>query len=232
LQIPPDVKHPHSLRSLGMTLIGEDMNVYEAIASRKTIRDLERKTIPMEIVRKLIDAGLKAPSHDHLRDWHFVVVQDESKRRELLEQTITRRSREEAEEIVDAWGMTDEVQREMYIDGIPKQFSMLFEAGCLILPCFRQETPLLEPESLSSLNAFASIWCCIENILIAAASEGLFGVTRIPADAEEETIRRILEVPLGYQIPCYLALGYPKREARRARQKTVRVDERIHTNVW
>jgi nitroreductase len=186
----------------------------------------------MEIVKKLIDAGLKAPSNDHKREWHFVVVQDESKRRELLDQTITRRSEEEAKEIVDAWGLVDEIQRAMYIDAIPKQFAMLFEAGCLILPCFRQETPLLEPEALSSLNGFASIWCCIENILIAAASEGLFGVTRIPFDAEVETIKRVLEVPPDYQIPCYLALGYPRSDTRRARQKEIKIDERIHVNVW
>ena len=55
---------------------------------------------------------------------------------------------------------------------------MLRDAGCLILR--RSGTGnALEPESLSALNSFASIWCCIENML-AAAAEGILGVTRIP----------------------------------------------------
>ena len=208
------------------------MEVYEAISARRTMRDFEQREVEMDVVRRIISAGLKAPSHDHMRDWHFAVIQDRAIRMGLLKHTITRWSREQAREIIDGWGLTDEIQREMYLDGIPKQFSMLLEAGCLIIPCFRQETPLLEPETLSALNAFASIWCCIENILIAAASEGVFGVMRIPQAAEVETIRRVLGVPESYEVPCWLALGYPAAGARGAKQIQVRVDERVHLNGW
>jgi len=208
------------------------MDVYEAISRRKTIRDFRQEEINIEIVKKLLDAGLKAPSHDHLREWQFVIVEDRSKRRELIEQTIKPRNRKEATDIVDNWGMTDEMQREMYVDAIPKQFSMLLNAGCLIVPCFRQTTPLLQPEDLSSLNAFAAIWCCIENILVAAAAEGIFGVTRIPSAREIETIKRIFGVPQNYEIPCYVALGYPQESAARAEQIEVSVDERMHINTW
>ncbi len=208
------------------------MDTYEAISRRKTIRDFRQEEISMDIVKRLLDAGLKAPSHDHLRAWQFVIVQDRSKRRELIEQTIKPRSRDEAIAMVSGWGLTSELEREMYIDAIPKQFSMLLNAGCLILPCFRQTTPLLQPESLSSLYAFAAMWCCIENILIAAASEGIFGVTRIPSEEERATIKRILNVPTDYEIPCYVALGYPQESAARAKQVKVSVDERMHINVW
>ena len=208
------------------------MDVYEAISARRTIRDFDQREVGMDVVKKIISAGLKAPSHDHMRDWHFLVIQDRSKRIELVEHTITRWSRDEAEEIINAWGLIDEIQREMYLDGIPKQVSMLLGAGCLIIPCFRQETPLLEPGTLSSLNAFASIWCCIENILIAAASEGVFGAMRIPSGVEVEMIRRVLGVPESYEVPCWLALGYPAAEARGAKQLQIRVDERVHLNEW
>ncbi len=208
------------------------MDTYEAISRRKTIRDFTQEEISIEIVKRLLDAGIKAPSHDHLRDWQFIIVRDKSKRRELIEQTIKPTSRKEAVNIVDSWGMSDEIQREMYVDAIPKQFSMLLNAGCLILPCFRQTTPLLQPETLSSLNAFAAIWCCIENILVAAAAEGIFGVTRIPSEGERETIKRMLNVPQDYEIPCYVALGYPQKSAARAKQVNVSVDERMHMNTW
>ena len=69
----------------------------------------------MGMVRKLLDVGLKAPSHDHMREWHFIVIQDEAKRRALLEQTITPRSEEEAAEIVDRWGMPYEAYNQSKI---------------------------------------------------------------------------------------------------------------------
>ena len=81
------------------------------------------------------------------------------------------------------------------------------------------------PPEVKVTIAFASIWCCIENILIAAASEGIFGVTRIPSETERETIKRFLNVPEDCEIPCWLALGYPKGTAMRTGQIRVVVDE-------
>ena len=52
------------------------MDIYTAINTRKTIRDFEDRTIEMNIIEKIIDAGLKAPSNDHMRSWEFVVIND------------------------------------------------------------------------------------------------------------------------------------------------------------
>lgn len=52
------------------------MELFEAINQRKTIRDFENEVISKEILEKIISAGLKAPTNDHMRDWQFVVVTD------------------------------------------------------------------------------------------------------------------------------------------------------------
>jgi nitroreductase len=207
------------------------MDVYEAIATRRTVRDFEDRPVPFEVLRRILDAGLKAPTNDHMRKWHFVVVNDAETRRALA-RVIPSISAAKARAIIDKWGLVDEVQREMYLDGIPKQVKMILTAGALVIPCFHQPEPLLEPESLSSLNAFASIWCCIENVLLAAAAEGIFGVTRIPFDRESKTFRTVLGIPEDYCVPCYLALGYPQPGAKGARQLAVDVDERVHIDRW
>ena len=117
------------------------------------------------------------------------------------------------EKWLDSWNSTDPVQRECYLKAVPMQYRMLLSAGCLILPFFKQPWPLLKPDSLSALNPFASIWCCIENILIAAAAGGICGVTRIPFKAEIDHIKKVVHAPVDYEIACYLALGYPDDEA-------------------
>ena len=128
--------------------------------------------------------------------------------------------------------MTNKVQREMYIDAIPKQLSMLLNAGCLIVPCYESSTPLLVPKTLSSLNPFASIWCCVENILLMAASLGIFGVTRIPMEDERAKVKELLGIPVGYEFPCFLALGYPKKDTTRAKQIEAKTKDKIHVDKW
>ena len=208
------------------------MNIYEAISVRRTIRDFEGRLIDMAVIEKIISAGLKAPTNDHMRSWEFVVINDKNKRAELLNIIPKSFSESDVSDWLDSWGSVDNIQRAMYLDGVPKQYSMLYNAGCLILPFFHQDEPLLQPESLSSLNAFASIWLCIENILLAAAAEGIFGVTRIPMDDESEHIKRIINHPADYVMPCYIALGYPSKNATAPKQKEVSATEKIHKDTW
>ena len=173
------------------------MELYDAIEKRRTIREFKDIPVDMKTIKKIISAGLKAPTNNHLREWEFIVVNDKQERSKILNlKDMT--SYEECEKMMDHYGMTDSDQRGMYHIAMPKQFSMLYNSGCLILPFFRLRDPLLHPVNLSSLNEFASIWCCIENILLAAAAEGIFGVTRIPMEEELEHIKKTVNPPDNY----------------------------------
>jgi nitroreductase len=208
------------------------MDVYKAINTRKTIRDFAPREIKQATLTKIITAGIKAPSNNHMREWHFVLLQDKARRKALLDLIIHPVDTQGATAIVNRWGLTDEKQRATYIEAIPKQYSMLYNAGALIYPCYPQPTPLLKPRSLSEMNPLVSIWCCIENMLVAAAAEGIFGVTRILFEDERKSLKKFLKVPGDFEIPCHLALGYPAKEARRLPQVEIDLDERIHMNVW
>ena len=207
------------------------MELYEAIEKRRTVRDFDDRLVEMGIIKKIISAGLKAPTNNHLREWEFVIVNDKKERTKILNlKDMT--SYDECENMMDSFGMTDSDQRGMYHIAMPKQFSMLYNSGCLILPFFKLREPLMHPTCLSSLNEFASIWCCIENILIAAAAEGILGVTRIPMTEELEHIKITHNHPDNYALPCYIALGYPSKDAKLPVQKVINVEDRIHINHW
>lgn len=208
------------------------MDLYTAIYQRRTIRDFTDQEITMETIERILNAGMRAPTNDHMRSWEFVVITDKEERLKLLEKMPARVSGKKVERILDTWGMTDECQRAMYLDAIPKQFFMLYNASCLILPLFKQNHPLLKPDSLSALNAFASIWCCIENILLATTAEGLYAALRIPFDKESAYIKEYLKHPDDYIMPCYLAIGYPAEDAAWNLQKDYNIKDRIHMNRW
>lgn len=207
------------------------MEIYEAIEKRRTVRDFEDKPVAMDIIKKILSAGLKAPTNNHLREWEFVIVNDKRERSRILNlKDMT--SYDECEKMMNGFGMTDSEQRGMYHIAMPKQFSMLYNSGCLILPFFKLREPLMHPVCLSSLNEFASIWCCIENILLAAASEGICGVTRIPMEEELAHIQKNIKHPDNYAMPCYIALGYPDKDAKLPVQKVINVEDRLHINYW
>jgi nitroreductase len=208
------------------------METYDAILARHTIRDFDAKPLPDGLLERLVSAGFAAPSNNHMRDWHFVVLSDLEKRCTLLEKVIHPTDRKGSIAIVNRWGLTDEKQRNVYIDAIPKQFSMLMNAPMLLLPFWQQSTPLLKPRSLSDLNPLASIWCVVENILVAAASEGIFGVTRIPFADESKIVKQELNVPTNYEFPCWIALGYPAEGAKRLPPIDIEIPARIHTDQW
>ena len=207
------------------------MDIYEAIEKRRTVRDFEDKSIDPKIIKKILSAGLEAPTNNHLREWEFVIVNDKKERSRVLNlEDMT--SYDDCEKMMDGFGMTDSDQRGMYHIAMPKQFSMLYDSACLILPFFKLREPLMQPTCLSSLNEFASIWCCIENILLAAAAEGILGVTRIPMTEELEHIKKTINHPDNYTMPCYIALGYPSKDAKLPIQKVINVEDRIHINNW
>lgn len=208
------------------------MEVYEAIAARKTVREFDARPVERKTLERMITAGLRAPSNDHMRSWEFIEVSDRALRAKLLHSVPKSFSPARVEMILKGWGLTDQAQRAMYLDAIPKQHAMLLSAPCLLLPVFRQSSPLLAPKTLSDLNAFAAMWCCIENLLIAAASEGIFGVTRIPFDKEQQAARTLLDIPDEYQPVCLLALGYPAPDAACYRQVECTAETRLHQNRW
>jgi len=213
------------------------MDIYQALHNRHTIRDFEQvngipRALEAALVCKLIEAGFTAPTNDHMRDWHFVLLNDLEQRNRLISEVLKPLSRKRSENIIDRWGLTNPEQREMYLEGIPRQFSMLNNCGCLILPFYRQDLPLLKPKDLSALNYFASIWLCIANIFNAASAEDVYGVVRIPATEESKVIKARLNIPANYEFPCWIALGYPAPGTLRARQVSIDLDSRIHQNQW
>lgn len=208
------------------------MDLYTAINQRRTIRDFDDREIDKAVLYRILEAGLKAPTNDHMRNWEFIVISDKQDKGAIVSNISKDTTKERAADIIENWNMTDDCQIGMYMDAIPKQYSMLYHAGCIVLPLFKQNWPLLEPETLSSLNPFASIWLCIENILLAATAEGLGVSLRIPSDKELVYLRELVHYPENYYMPCYLGIGYPTKDAVITPQKDFDIRDKIHVNAW
>ena len=61
------------------------MDIMEAIGSRRSIRSYQDRPVEQDKLNRILEAGGLAPSARNLRDWKFVLVTDEDKRRKLSE---------------------------------------------------------------------------------------------------------------------------------------------------
>ncbi len=208
------------------------MEFYEAIEKRRTIRDFENTVIPQDVLERIIGAALKAPTNDHMRDWHYIIVRDKSIVMKLLDIIPKGISDEDMNQLLVDWNLSDTVQQEAYRNAVPKQHRMLLDASVIVIPLLKQKTDILHPDNISHLNGFASIWCSIENLFLAATAEGYGCTLRVPLGNEGKWTKEVLCYPEDYFMPCFIGIGKPKADAEQIKQKEISVQERMHVDRW
>ncbi len=79
------------------------MDVFEAIQERRSIRAYQQKTVPKNLLLKILDAARLAPSARNVEPWHFIVVTD-AKKREALSKGAFAKFLSEAPVVIVACG--------------------------------------------------------------------------------------------------------------------------------
>lgn len=208
------------------------MEFYRVLENRRTVRDFSGKEVSDEQLRRVIGAAFKAPTNDHLRQLEFVVIRG----KENIAKVIAPLAKNMAafkDLVFEVDETGDKDKMAMFADALPKQQRMLMQSGLLIIPFYNQkQIPLLHPVEQSSLNYFASAWCAVENMLLAATDEGLGTVFHIPVADEVEQIKKIVNAPDGYEFTCLLTMGYPAQDAFLPKQKEINIHDRIHFNTF
>ena len=201
------------------------MEFYDAVSLRRSVRDFTDEKIPEKTLRRIVDAAYKAPANDHFRDWHYVIVTDREAKRELLEGVPKNLTVRDVDRMTF---ISDPIQKESYRFAVPRQYRMLFDAAAVIVPLMKKKVDILHPADLSDLNVYASVWCSIENLWLAATAEGYGCNLRIPRGDEEAVAQKALGFPDGYLIPCFIGIGRPAPDAVLTRQIDLHPDELIH----
>ena len=205
------------------------MELYEAINSRRSIRDFTDEIIPDDVLKRIVEAAYQAPANDHFRDWHYVIVTN----KEMMKKVTDGVPKNLTVKDVDAMTfISDPVQKASYQIAVPKQYRMLVSAAAIIIPLMKKKVDILHPRDLSDLNCYASVWCGIENLWLAAAAEGYGCNLRIPRGDEESVAQNALGFPDTYMIPCFIGIGRPSPDAVRTEQIKVNTAEQIHWNTY
>ncbi len=204
------------------------MEFHEAVRRRRTVREFADRPVPEEALRRVLAAGLRAPCNAHLKSWQFILLRDLERRDQAVVEKLKARDMKGGEEIERFVGRFEEEElKKVYRRSLPRQQSMMLEAPELLLVCYRMK-PLSEVRTLFELNPLASVWMCIENIMLALAAEELFGCTYTPY--ESRGLKEFLGVPVGWEIAAVIPFGYPREEP--GENEAEDLDARLHVDGW
>lgn len=207
------------------------MELYEAIGRRRTTREFLNKDVDFEVIKRILQAGNKAPTWDHNRNWQYIVLRTDEEKNFAFEYAKSIADKFDAEKYLNMprpYQIT--LGQKMYGYAMPKQYTMLKEAPYVIIPLFRSKE--LNGEYVSKLNPFATVWCVIENIFLAATADGLSCSMRIPLNKEHDIVKAKLKVPPTYMIPVFIGIGYANPDEQILEQYQPDIDKQIHLGKW
>lgn len=207
------------------------MEFYEAVERRRTVRQFLSREVDFEAIRRILDAGNKAPTWNHGRSWSYLVLHTDEEKERAFEEAREASERFDAERYLSAprpYPVT--LAQKMYAYAMPRQYAMLEEAPYVVIPVFRCKE--LDSSSISQLNPFATIWCVIENIFLAAAAEGLACSMHIPLAGEHDSVKKRLRVPATYRMPVFIGIGYADPDELLPEQNEADLDKQLRFGRW
>lgn len=204
------------------------MQLTEVIQKRRTVRDFSQERVAPEVTEEALEAGLKAPTYNHLKEWYFILVKDPDTRIALTQtEKMTEQVSDAFKQNLDSY---ESLVKDMYMDAVPKQKKMILSAPELLVVVYKPKTPVCISERVYDLNCLASVWCCIENILLSLADHEVYGVTFIPQNTC--AVKTLLRIPEELEVAAIIPYGYQAADAKIYPQKEVNLVDRLHIDRW
>jgi nitroreductase len=180
--------------------LGEDVPLFEAIRTARAIRRLRPDPVPLELIRKVCEAGTFAPSGGNRQPWSFVAVSEPERRAWIAERyrEAFRRYAELAAEAAKAPDYSDAKRRNVraatylaeHLHEVPV---LLFVAGW----------------KRRGERQHQALFPCIQNVLLACRAVGLGASLTTLHMAFHAEIDAYLGLPPEQPSCAMLPIGWP-----------------------
>jgi len=180
------------------------MPLDEAMQTQRAIRRLKPDPVDDEIVLRLIELALKAPTGSNAQGWEFIVVKDP-----VVKRGLARLNRQ----LWNIYGWLgrrvtqDNPKRRKILDAVQWQADHFEEVPVVIVACLKGGyIPFLH---ITAATYFGSIFPAVQNLLLAARAIDLgAALTTIPL-WNTFSARRILGLPWNITPCAVIPLGWP-----------------------
>ncbi len=166
----------------------------ELIKSRQSDRNYMDRPVEKEKIERIIEAGRVAPSACNAQPWKFIVVTEPELRNELAIAASAK-----------LLGMNS------FVNQAPLQIIVVREKANL--------SAKIGAAVKNKDYSLIDIGIASENICLQARAEGL-GTCMI-GWFDEKQVRKILHIPSSKRVELIITLGYPGKETREKKRKSV-----------
>jgi len=180
------------------------MPLSEAMDTQRAIRRLKTDPVDDEVVLRLIELALRAPTGSNAQSWEFIVVRDPKIKEELarLNRQVWRLYAR-----IGRWATRHDAKRRRMFGAVQWQADHFEEAPVIVVACLKGAyIPFLH---ISTATYFGSIFPAVQNLLLAARAVNLgAALTTIPL-WNLIALRRILGLPWNITPCAIIPLGWP-----------------------
>jgi len=181
------------------------MPLEEAMSTQRAIRRLKPDPVDDDLVLKLIEMALKAPTGSNAQNWEFVVVKDHA-----VKARLGKLNRQ-------AWNLYGGIGKRMYgndermmkiMKAVQWQADHFEEVPVIVVACLRGPRAYFPPIAAGSY--FGSIYPSVQNLLLAARAANL-GAALITLPLWSTFLaRRALGLPWSVMPCAVIPMGWPR----------------------
>ena len=187
--------------------MADEIGLFEAIHTMRAMRRLKPDPVPDALIRRVIEAGLCAPSGGDVQHWRFVVVKDPEIKSKI--QVPYRRALDRLLPRYQAAppppGKT-EAQKLRMLAAVEHLTNHLHEAPVLIVCCLVGD--FAKSVGLEKMSG-ASIYTAVQNMLLAARALGLGATLTTRHLLYEKEVNEALGLPENAESFAVIPIGYP-----------------------
>lgn len=193
--------------------MAEELGVFETIYSMRAMRRLRSDPVPLEMIRKILDAGIRAPSGMNFQAWEFIILQNRDNKKFFQEHYYQALLERLGEQHVGSWSPEDQSPQARLLRPAIHLAEHMHEVPILLLVCGKRDWPFVVPKEKRLGKAppsYGSVFPCVQNILLACRALGLgASLTTMHQMFEGELCQRI-GIPEEYGIVAVIPIGFPE----------------------
>jgi nitroreductase len=179
------------------------VELFEALHTQRAVRRFKADPVPDELVRRVLDAAIRAPSGGNSQPWAFLVLTDAEVKRQVG--AYYKRAWDEAG--VGRMADDPDPSRARVYRTATYLSERMGEAPVLVVVCIR------ERDTRGPLAGGASIYPAVQNLMLAARGLGLGTVLTTIHKRYEPEIAALLGLPEDVQTVALIPVGYPAEGA-------------------
>jgi nitroreductase len=193
-------------------------DLLELLRSRRSIRRFSDRPVSRAEIARLLEAARWAPSNHNRQPWKFIVLDD----RQAIQALAASVSRDLALKLKSlppaAAG---------YAAELAEHATFFSHAPLLIVALHKRPvsvaTALLEGVRNPTLVSGEplSVAMAVQNLLLAAHTLGLGACVMTAPLVAQGTVAAALDLPGGFDVTCFVAMGYPREAPEPPRRKSL-----------